>query len=185
MGRSDEQIAALAKSNPDSPERRRDPLCRYPHAGPERKLSIYRTAQRLYPQEWRAANNTGMILFQQGDVDGAMAEFNKADQLNANNGIVKNNIGACYSRKGDRANAAAAYAAAGNAGPEVKRTWVSSISATVTTVLLYLTTRSIFLQRRACSFALGRQRRRYDDARGFARQRQCDRFLPQSHYRCP
>ena len=120
VGRSDEQIAALAKSNPDSLS-----VEEILYAGTltqdlNEKLSIYRTAQRLYPQEWRAANNTGMILFQQGDVDGAMAEFNKADQLNANNGIVKNNIGACYSRKGDRANAAAAYAAAGNAGPEVK-----------------------------------------------------------------
>ena len=140
VGRSDEQIAALAKSNPDSLS-----VEEILYAGTltqdlnenSRSTARHSACTR---KEWRAANNTGMILFQQGDVDGAMAEFNKADQLNANNGIVKNNIGACYSRKGDRANAAAAYAAAGNAGPEVKRTWVSSISATVTTVLLYLTT---------------------------------------------
>ena len=54
-----------------------------------------------------------------GDIDGAMTQFNKADQISANNPVVKNNMGACYSRKGDRVNASLMYAAAAGAGPEV------------------------------------------------------------------
>lgn len=120
VGRSDEQIAALAKSSPDSLS-----LEEILYAGTlttdlNEKLSIYRSAERIYPQDWRCSNNVGAVLFAQGDIDGAMSQFNKADQLSANNTSVKNNIGACQSRKGDRAAAAASYAAAAGAGPEVK-----------------------------------------------------------------
>jgi tetratricopeptide (TPR) repeat protein len=48
-----------------------------------------------------------------------MSQFNKADQLSANNPVVKNNLGACYSAKGDRKKAAEMYAAAAGAGAEV------------------------------------------------------------------
>ena len=84
------------------------------------KLSIYRSAERIYPQDWRTANNVGMALFMTDDMDGAMTQFNKADQLNANNAIVKNNIGAVYSRKGDRKTAATNYAAS-TASPELNQ----------------------------------------------------------------
>ena len=48
-----------------------------------------------------------------------MAEFTKADQLNASNAIVMNNMGACYRQKGDRAKASEMYSGAMSAGPEV------------------------------------------------------------------
>ncbi len=120
VGRSDEQISALAKSSPDSLS-----LEEILYAGTlttdnNEKLSIYRSAERIYPQDWRCANNVGTCLFANGDIDGAMSQFEKADQLSNGNTMVKNNIGACYSRKGDRKNAAASYAAAAGAGPEVK-----------------------------------------------------------------
>ncbi|MBK6444749.1 MAG: hypothetical protein IPO39_01150 [Bacteroidetes bacterium] len=121
-GRSDEQITALAKSStPDSLNVEEILYAATLTQDMNEKLSIYRTAERLYPQEWRAANNTGTILFMTGDVDGAMTEFTKADQLSAGNTTVKNNLGACYSRKGDRANATMMYAAAAGAGPEVNQ----------------------------------------------------------------
>lgn len=119
VGRSDEQISALAKSNPDSLNVEEILYAATLTTDNTEKLSIYRSAERIYPQDWRAANNAGMILFTTGDVDGAMTEFTKADQLNPSNPIVKNNMGACYSRKGDRTNAAAAYAEASGAGSEV------------------------------------------------------------------
>ena len=118
-GRSDEQISALAKSNPDSLNVEEVLYAATLTKDNSEKLSIYRSAERIYPQDWRAANNAGMMMFENGDMDGAMTEFNKADQLSKNNPIVKNNIGAVYSRKGDRTNAAAAYAEAASAGPEV------------------------------------------------------------------
>ncbi|MFN8166753.1 MAG: hypothetical protein U0X76_11465 [Bacteroidia bacterium] len=118
-GRSDEQIAALAKSNPDSLSVEEILYAATLTQDNTEKLSIYRAAERIYPQDWRTANNVGSILFQNGDVDGAQTEFTKADQLSNGNAIVKNNIGAVYSRKGDRANAAISYAAASGAGNEV------------------------------------------------------------------
>ena len=118
-GRSDEQISALAKSNPDSLSVEEILYAATLTQDNSEKLNIYRAAERIYPQDWRTANNVGMILFQNGDIDGAMTEFNKADQLSNGNAIVKNNIGAVYSKKGDRPNAAASYAAAAGAGPEV------------------------------------------------------------------
>lgn len=119
VGRSDEQISALAKSNPDSLSVEEILYAATLTQDNSEKLSIYRSAERVYPQDWRTSNNVGMILFAQGDVDGAMTQFTKADQLSKSNPIVKNNLGACYSRKGDRTNAAAAYAEASGAGSEV------------------------------------------------------------------
>jgi tetratricopeptide (TPR) repeat protein len=119
IGRSDEEISALAKSNPDSLNVEEILYAATLTNSNSEKLSIYQAAERIYPQDWRTSNNVGSILFMNGDVDGAMSEFNKADQLKSGNPIVKNNIGAVYSRKGDRKNATVNYAEASGAGPEV------------------------------------------------------------------
>jgi len=120
VGRSDEQIAALAKSSPDSLSLEEILYAGKLASDNNEKLAIYRAAERIYPQDWRCANNVGTCLFANNDIDGAMSQFEKADQLNGGNTMVKNNIGACYSRKGDRKNAAASYASAAGAGSEVK-----------------------------------------------------------------
>lgn len=119
IGRSDAQISALAKSNPDSLSVEEILYAATLTNDRSEKLSIYQTAERLYPQDWRTSNDVGSVLFMNGDLDGAMTQFNKADQLNAGNPIVKNNMGAVYSRKGDRKNASSNYAAAAGAGSEV------------------------------------------------------------------
>jgi tetratricopeptide (TPR) repeat protein len=118
-GRSDEQISALAKSNPDSLSV--EELLYAGNMATDRndKLAIYQSAERIYPQDWRTSNNVGMVMFQNGDFNGAMSEFTKADQLSSGNAIVKNNLGAAYSRQGDRKNAYTNYASASSAGPEV------------------------------------------------------------------
>ena len=120
VGRSDEQLSALAMSNPDSLSVEEILYAATLTTDMNQKLSIYRSAERIYPQDWRTANNVGMALFMTDDMDGAMTQFNKADQLNANNAIVKNNIGAVYSRKGDRKTAATNYAAS-TASPELNQ----------------------------------------------------------------
>jgi Flp pilus assembly protein TadD len=119
VGRSDEQISALAKTNPDSLSVEEILYAATLTNDMGEKLGIYQTAERIYPQDWRTSNNVGHMMFMNGDIDGAMTEFNKADQLSSDNPIVKNNMGAVYSRKGDRKNAASSYAAASGAGPEV------------------------------------------------------------------
>ncbi len=119
MGRTDEQISALAKSNPDSLSVEEILYAASLTNDRNEKLAIYQAAERIYPQDWRTSNNVGTILFMNGDLNGAMAEFNKADQLSSGNPIVKNNLGATYSRQGDRKNAYSNYASASSAGPEV------------------------------------------------------------------
>lgn len=119
VGRSDEQISALATSSPDSLSVEEILYAATLTQDNNEKLAIYKSAERIYPQDWRCANNSGMIMFLLNDVDGAMTAFIKADQLNAGNPVIKNNLGACYSRKGDRANAASMYAEASGAGTEV------------------------------------------------------------------
>jgi outer membrane protein OmpA-like peptidoglycan-associated protein len=119
MSRTDEQISALATSNPDSLSVEELLYAGTLTADKGTKMNIYKSAERIYPQDWRTSNNVGMMMFMNGDVDGAMSEFNKADQLSANNPVVKNNLGAGYSRKGDRKKAAEMYAAASGAGSEL------------------------------------------------------------------
>jgi len=118
-GRSDEQISALARSNPDSLSVEEILYAASLTNDRNEKLAIYQAAERIYPQDWRTSNNVGMVLFMNGDVNGAMAQFTKADQLSPGNAIVKNNLGAAYSRQGDRKNAYINYSAAASAGPEV------------------------------------------------------------------
>lgn len=121
VGRSDEEISLLAKSNPDSLSVEEILYAATLVSAPDEKLSIYQSAERIYPQDWRTSNNVGSVLFMKGDMSGAMTQFNKADQLNSGNPIVKNNLGTVYSRNGDRKNAAMNYASASNAGPEVNQ----------------------------------------------------------------
>ncbi len=120
-GRSDEAISELAKSYPDSLSVEEILYAATLVSSPGEKLSIYQSAERIYPQDWRTSNNVGNILFLNGDLNGAMSAFTKADQLSSGNAIVKNNLGAIYSRKGDRKNAALNYSSAAGAGPEVNQ----------------------------------------------------------------
>lgn len=119
MGRSDEEISRLAKSNPDSLSVEEILYAGALTQDNNEKLAIYTSAERIYPQDWRAANNAGMVKFMMRDVEGSLAEFTKADQLSANNAIVMNNMGAVYRQKGDRKKAAEMYASGMSAGPEV------------------------------------------------------------------
>lgn len=50
----------------------------------KRKADIYTAAARLYPNDYRAFNNMGSILYAEGDYDAAMASFKKASRLNPN-----------------------------------------------------------------------------------------------------
>ena len=121
VGRSDDQISALAMSNPDSLSVEEILYAGNLTKDMDKQLQIYKSGERIYPQDWRTSNNLGNVLFMKGDLNGAMSQFTKADQLNSGNPIVKNNLGAVYSRRGDRKNAAMNYASASGAGPEVNQ----------------------------------------------------------------
>lgn len=114
VGKSDAEITRLAAAAPDSLNVEELLYAATLTTDISTQANVYSSAARIYPQDWRTSNNYGMILFAQGKTDEAMAQFVKADQLNASNAIVKNNLGACYSKKGDRAKASEMYASAGN-----------------------------------------------------------------------
>ncbi|WP_421920593.1 tetratricopeptide repeat protein [Marinifilum sp.] len=83
------------------------------------KLKIYESAKKQFSKDWRAYNDAGMILFGMGKVADAKSNFEKADQLSANNPVVKNNLGAVELVNGKVAEAEVLFGAATGAGIEV------------------------------------------------------------------
>ena len=58
-----------------------------------RKLKIYETATRLYPNDYRGFNNLAKAQFINGDYNAALASLNKASKLNSNSNEVAMNQG--------------------------------------------------------------------------------------------
>ena len=94
IGKSDEEIRNLAKSNPSAlnVEELLYAATLFDNNGD--KLAIYEAAMRQFPNDWRGFNDAGMILFETGKVAQAKADFEKANALSANNKTIKNNLGA-------------------------------------------------------------------------------------------
>lgn len=84
------------------------------------KLRIYREASRVHPKDWRGPNNVGAVLFMQGKIADAAAEFEKAAGLAPDEKIIKNNLAAVARQNGDREKAKKLLAEASGAGPEVE-----------------------------------------------------------------
>lgn len=82
------------------------------------KLRLYREAEKKDPSDYRAANNVGVALYNQGKVAEAKSQFEKANGLK-DNAISKNNLGAVAGVSGDRKKAADLFGQANGAGDEV------------------------------------------------------------------
>lgn len=118
-GYSDEELTALSKSNPDTLKIEEILKAATLTSDLNEQLRIYREAERMYPQDWRTANNVGYVLFQQGKSAEAEAQFQKANGIQ-NNPVSSNNLGVIARQKGDRAKAAELLAKATDAGADVK-----------------------------------------------------------------
>ncbi|MFT3883983.1 MAG: tetratricopeptide repeat protein [Flavobacteriales bacterium] len=118
-GYSDEELIQLSKTSPDSLNVEELLKAATLTTDLNEQLRIYRECERIHPTDYRAANNAGCILFTQGKVAEAEAEFNKANGISANP-ISANNLGVIARQKGDRTKAVEWYAKANGAGPEVK-----------------------------------------------------------------
>ena len=118
-GYSDEELAAVSKSNPDTMTVEELLKAASLTNDLNEQLRIYKEAERLYPQDYRCANNVGYVLFQQGKSAEAEAQFQKSNGISANP-ISTNNLGVIARQKGDRAKAAELFAKATEAGPDVK-----------------------------------------------------------------
>lgn len=100
IGRSDEEILALAKSDPKALS-----LEELLYAGTltdnlDEKLAIYKAALENNPKCIRAANNIGYTLMAQGKTDAAIAAYEVAKAIN-NTDVIKNNLAFCYLVKGN------------------------------------------------------------------------------------
>lgn len=119
IGKSDEQIKELAKSNPSELNVEELLYAATLFESNADKLAVYETAMSQFPDDWRGYNDAGMILFEMGKVAQAKADFDKANKLSANNKVVKNNLGAVELKNGNVKEAEVLFGAATGAGNEV------------------------------------------------------------------
>jgi len=118
IGKSDEEIAAMAESNPSSLNPAELLYAATLTDNQSKKLSIYKSFTEVYPNDWRGFNNYGTILTQGNKYDEAKSYFEKAETL-SNDPIIKNNLGTVALSEGDKASAAEYFGAASGAGEEV------------------------------------------------------------------
>ncbi|MDQ3192735.1 MAG: hypothetical protein M3Q58_14165 [Bacteroidota bacterium] len=107
--RSDEQISKLVNTAPDSLSVEEILYSATLTNDMDAKLNIYKTAERIYPEDWRGVNNVGYILMLQNKLNDAKSQFEKADKMSANNAQIKNNLGVIAHLQGDRKKAEGLY----------------------------------------------------------------------------
>lgn len=119
IGKSDDQIKDLAKSNPSELNVEELLYAATLFDNDADKLAIYETVKSQFPNDWRGFNDAGMILFEMGKIAQAKADFDKANSLSANNKVVKNNLGAVELKNGNIKEAEVLFGAATGVGEEV------------------------------------------------------------------
>ncbi len=104
IGKSDDEISALAKSNPKELTVEEILYAATLVKTPVEKETIYKKASELYPNDYRTWNNIGMTRFQVGDLAQAEAMFNKANSVKQN-AEANMNLGLIALTKGDKTKA--------------------------------------------------------------------------------
>lgn len=114
IGWSDDELKELTKSNPDTLTVEEVLYTANLVDDLNEKLRIYKLAEKNFPNDYRGVNNVGYVLYLQSDVDGAAAQFEKANGIEANS-ICTNNLGAVAHVKGDKEKARELFNEAGSA----------------------------------------------------------------------
>ncbi|MBC5603135.1 tetratricopeptide repeat protein [Bacteroides difficilis] len=107
IGKSDEEIAKLASSNPSELNIEELLYAATLTNDPAKQEAIYTQATKQFPNDYRAYNNLGKLAYQAGNIDKAESYFKKAANINASP-EVNMNLGLVSLMKGDKA-AAEAY----------------------------------------------------------------------------
>lgn len=117
-GYTDEELKTLSLSKPDSLKLEELLFAATLTNNLDEKLSIYKVAEKNFPDDARAINNAGAIYFMQNKMPEAKAQFEKANSLKESN-IAKNNLAAVAGVEGNFAKAKELLAQAKGAGQEV------------------------------------------------------------------
>lgn len=104
IGKSDDEISALAKSNPSELNVEEILYAATLTNNDAEKAAIYAKASQLYPNDYRTWNNVGMMAFRAGDMAKAEQMFNKSNSVKPNN-EANMNLGLIALTKGDQAKA--------------------------------------------------------------------------------
>ena len=102
IGKSDEEIAKLASSNPSELNVEELLYAATLTNDPAKQEAIYTQATKQFPNDYRAFNNLGKLAYQAGNVDKAESYFKKAARVNASP-EVNMNLGLISLIKGDKA----------------------------------------------------------------------------------
>ncbi len=119
IGKSDEEIAALADSDPSKLNPAELLYAATLTKDLNKKLAIYNSFTKVYPQDWRGFNNAGMVLVNQQKYADAKGLFEQAEKLKNNEPIIKNNLGVIALKDGDLVKAETYFGAASGAGDAV------------------------------------------------------------------
>ena len=99
--KTDEQIATLSTTHPDSLDNKELLYAATLTQDLNMKLKIYKSAMDVYPKNWKGYNNAGCVSLMMGNANDAASYFEKANQLEPDNGQVINNLGVCAVYKKD------------------------------------------------------------------------------------
>jgi hypothetical protein len=91
--KTDEEIAKLSSEKPDSLSLPELLYSASLTSDVKTKATIYESATKLFPDDYRAYNDLGCIKAYEKDKEGAKQLFDKANSLSPNNGVILNNIG--------------------------------------------------------------------------------------------
>ena len=117
VGKSDDELKALAVSAPDSLTVE-ELLYAATLLDDENAAKAYESAAKIYSNDWRAVNNYGIVLYNNGDVAGAKAKFQAAEQIQATP-EVENNLGVIAIAEKDYAAAKEYFGKAAGVGSEL------------------------------------------------------------------
>ena len=112
IGKSDEEIASLAKSDAKALNVEELLYAATLTSNESEKLAIYKKATEIYPNDYRGYNNIGRINFENGKLDDAEKLFTKAASINSSAADVKMNLGLIALSKGDIQKAESSFGSA-------------------------------------------------------------------------
>ena len=119
-GYSDEEIMALVESDFASLKEVEKLYAATLYTDLNKKLDIYTKAHQAHPESIRAINNMAYILIEQGKLDEAKANLDKALALNESHPVVLNNLGVIALKKNEIEKAEGLFNKATEAGEAVQ-----------------------------------------------------------------